>query len=129
MRIVSGEDRTNWRTLFKSDLEARHWFVLEQDRVALEALADDARKHEILYQHDIGVTRLRKWLGAKAREDIARARACASLKEANGMTTTFQPRPQSRARARQRRATSSLRCDFPLRPPHRTSAPRSATSI
>jgi phenylpropionate dioxygenase-like ring-hydroxylating dioxygenase large terminal subunit len=84
MRNVSGADRENWRKLFKSDLEAKHWFVLEQDRVALEALADDARQHEILYQHDIGVTRLRKWMSAKARADIAHARACATLKEANG---------------------------------------------
>jgi hypothetical protein len=34
-------------------------------------MPDDAREHEMLYQHDTGVTRLRRILTQKAREQIA----------------------------------------------------------
>jgi hypothetical protein len=57
--------------MFRARLEERHWFVLEQDRLMLTALSDDAREHEMLYQHDTGVTRLRRILMQKAREQIA----------------------------------------------------------
>ena len=70
LRKVSDWERDLWRFLYRERLEARHYAVLEQDRVVLEGLADDARDHEILYQHDIGITRLRRRFKAIAREQI-----------------------------------------------------------
>ena len=70
LRQVSGWRRDMWRFLYKTTLEGRHWDVLEQDRVMLEDMPDDARYHENLYQHDIGVSRLRR-----ALYDLAKSRA------------------------------------------------------
>jgi hypothetical protein len=79
-RKVSGLAREAWHFLYRSILEQRHWAVLEQDREMLTALPDDARKRELLYQHDIGVARLRQHLARVSRaqieaEDAARAKA------------------------------------------------------
>jgi phenylpropionate dioxygenase-like ring-hydroxylating dioxygenase large terminal subunit len=71
MRKVSGTAREAWRLLYRWALENHHWNVLEQDREILEAMPDDAREHELLYQHDIGVTRLRRILAKQARDQIA----------------------------------------------------------
>ena len=65
-RKVDGWQRDAWRFLYKNRLEARHWAVLEQDRVMLEQCEPDARKREILYQHDMGLVRLRRRLKALA---------------------------------------------------------------
>lgn len=70
LRKVAGWQRDLWRFLYRERLEARHWAVLEQDRVVLEGLAADAREHETLYQHDIGITRLRRRFKALAREQL-----------------------------------------------------------
>jgi phenylpropionate dioxygenase-like ring-hydroxylating dioxygenase large terminal subunit len=71
IRKVSGLEREVWRFMFRAVLEERHWFVLEQDRLMLSAMPDDAREHEMLYQHDTGVTRLRRILAQKAAAQIA----------------------------------------------------------
>jgi phenylpropionate dioxygenase-like ring-hydroxylating dioxygenase large terminal subunit len=73
LRKVSGWERDLWRFLYRERLEARHYTVLEQDRVCLEGMADDARDREILYQHDIGITRLRRRFKAIAREQVEAA--------------------------------------------------------
>lgn len=75
LRRVQGWERDLWRFLYRDRLETRHWDVLEQDRVALEGLADDAREHETLYQHDIGITRLRRRFKSLAREQLDAALA------------------------------------------------------
>ena len=59
-RNVQGWERDTWRFLYRNHLEGLHWDVLEQDRIILELLAPDARDHEFLYQHDVGITRLRR---------------------------------------------------------------------
>jgi hypothetical protein len=60
-RRVRGWERDVWRFLYKkTKLEDRHWVVLEQDREMLEAMAADADQAENLYQHDLGVVRLRR---------------------------------------------------------------------
>jgi phenylpropionate dioxygenase-like ring-hydroxylating dioxygenase large terminal subunit len=82
LRKVEGWQRDLWRFLYRDRLEARHYAVLEQDRVALEGMADDARDHEILYQHDIGITRLRRRFRAIAREQIEAATAQAEASRA-----------------------------------------------
>jgi dsDNA-specific endonuclease/ATPase MutS2 len=51
-------------------LESRHWNVLEQDRVMLEGMEDDARTREMLYQHDIGVAHLRRALNKAAKAQL-----------------------------------------------------------
>jgi phenylpropionate dioxygenase-like ring-hydroxylating dioxygenase large terminal subunit len=81
LRRVSGWERDLWRFLYRERLEARHYAVLEQDRVALEGMPDDAREREMLYQHDIGITRLRRRFKALAREQIEAARALAAARE------------------------------------------------
>jgi phenylpropionate dioxygenase-like ring-hydroxylating dioxygenase large terminal subunit len=70
MRKVDGWQRDLWRFLYKTKLEARHWHVLEQDRLLLELMEPGARRHEHLYQHDIGVVHLRRLLGRIARETV-----------------------------------------------------------
>lgn len=71
MRKVQGFERDSWRFLYRARLEDRHWIVLEQDRVMLEGMPDDARRREMLYQHDIGLAHLRRALNRAAREQIA----------------------------------------------------------
>ncbi len=75
-RKVTGWHRDVWRFLYKNRLEARHWHVLEQDRMLLEAMEPETEPHEHLYSHDVGVARMRRWI-----EDEARAQLRA-LKEA-----------------------------------------------
>ena len=53
-----------------AQVEARHWDVVEQDRVILEVMELDANKREHLYQHDVAVTRLRRMLRQLAIEQL-----------------------------------------------------------
>ncbi len=69
-RKVSGVAREAWRFLYRAKFEPRHWYVLEQDREMLSDMPADARKREMLYQHDIGVSRLRKILLGRAKAQI-----------------------------------------------------------
>jgi phenylpropionate dioxygenase-like ring-hydroxylating dioxygenase large terminal subunit len=70
-RKVSGWQRDTWRFLYKINLEKRHWHVLEQDREMLDGLKPGLDKHEMLYQHDAGVIRLRRYLAQQARLQLA----------------------------------------------------------
>jgi hypothetical protein len=79
MRQVEGAARESWRFLYRAMLEERHWRVLEQDRVMLEGMPDDARRREMLYQHDIGVAHLRRALAKAAKSQIAAEDAAAGL--------------------------------------------------
>jgi len=63
--------RDVWRFLYRTRLEGLHWDVLEQDRMVLESMAADARDHELLYQHDSGLSRVRRVLRHKAEAQIA----------------------------------------------------------
>jgi len=69
-RKVDGLARETWRFLFRTTFEARHWTVLEQDRQMLAAIHPDARTREMLYQHDAGVVRLRRYLAQEARRQV-----------------------------------------------------------
>lgn len=69
-RRVTGWERDSWRFLYRTRLEERHWAVLEQDRVMLEAMPPDAHAREQLYQHDIALVRLRRLLRAAARDQL-----------------------------------------------------------
>jgi hypothetical protein len=70
MRQVSGLARASWRFLYRARLERNHWNVLEQDRVMLEGMPDDARRREMLYQHDLGVSRVRQILTRAAKSQV-----------------------------------------------------------
>lgn len=70
LRKVEGLARESWRFLYRARLEPNHWNVLEQDRVMLEGMPDDARKREMLYQHDLGVSRIRQMLTRAAKTQI-----------------------------------------------------------
>jgi phenylpropionate dioxygenase-like ring-hydroxylating dioxygenase large terminal subunit len=67
-RKVQGWLRDTWRFLYHNRLEGLHWDVLEQDRIVLESMADDARNHEFLYEHDMGLARVRRLLEKRARD-------------------------------------------------------------
>jgi phenylpropionate dioxygenase-like ring-hydroxylating dioxygenase large terminal subunit len=67
-RRVSGWEREVWRFLYRVRLEGNHWNVLEQDRAVLEVLAADADVDEHLYQHDLGVARIRRMYRADAQK-------------------------------------------------------------
>ena len=69
-RKVQGVARQTWRFLFRTTFEARHWTVLEQDREMLGAMHADARDRELLYQHDIGVVRMRRYLAQQAKHQV-----------------------------------------------------------
>jgi hypothetical protein len=56
--------------LYRNRLEGLHWDVLEQDRIVLENMAPGARDHEYLYQHDVGLSQVRRRM-----EELARAQA------------------------------------------------------
>jgi phenylpropionate dioxygenase-like ring-hydroxylating dioxygenase large terminal subunit len=71
MREVTGLARESWRFMYRAKLEPRHWNVLEQDREMLSSMPDDARSREMLYQHDIGVSRIRQILSRAAKSQIA----------------------------------------------------------
>ncbi|MBL1379260.1 aromatic ring-hydroxylating oxygenase subunit alpha [Zobellella iuensis] len=74
-RKVSGWQRDVWRFLYRNHLEKLHWDVLEQDRVILEQLAPNARDHEFLYQHDVGLSRLRRLMKKTAEQQLAQLAA------------------------------------------------------
>ena len=69
-RRVSGWQRDVWRFLYKTVLEPRHWHVLEQDREILDGAPLGLEKHEMLYQHDAGVIRLRRHLAQQTRQQL-----------------------------------------------------------
>ena len=70
MREVSGIQRDSWRFLYRTELESKHWTVLEQDREILEAMSDNVRGNEKLYQHDVGVNRIRQTLLKQAKSNV-----------------------------------------------------------
>lgn len=69
-RKVQGWQKDTWRFLYRNRLEARHWAVLEQDRTMMEDMEPDANQREMLYQHDMGLVRLRRHLKALAAQQI-----------------------------------------------------------
>lgn len=70
-RQVEGWQRHAWRLLYRTHLEQLHWDVLEQDRIILENLAPNANKQEFLYQHDVGLARLRRLLKKEAKKQLS----------------------------------------------------------
>jgi phenylpropionate dioxygenase-like ring-hydroxylating dioxygenase large terminal subunit len=78
LRKAQGLAREVWRFLYRATLEKRHWHVLEQDREMLVNMPPDARKREMLYQHDIGVARIRQALVNKAKAQLAARDAAAA---------------------------------------------------
>lgn len=70
VRRVEGWQRQVWRFFYRTKLEGLHWDVLEQDRLILEDMAPDARNHENLYQHDVGLSRLRRVLLKSAKQQL-----------------------------------------------------------
>ncbi|AMO99624.1 homotrimeric ring hydroxylase family protein [Collimonas arenae] len=79
-RKLSGWQRDTWRFLYRNRLEARHWAVLEQDRVVLEMMEPDANQREMLYQHDMGIVRWRRHMRNLAKEQLAREEAATPVK-------------------------------------------------
>ena len=74
-RKVSGWQRNTWRFLYKTTLEPRHWQVLEQDRELMDGCGLGLEKHEMLYQHDAGLIRLRRYLAQQARAQLTELRS------------------------------------------------------
>jgi phenylpropionate dioxygenase-like ring-hydroxylating dioxygenase large terminal subunit len=74
-RRVTGWQRDTWRFLYKTLIEERHWNVLEQDRVMLEGMPRDADQAENLYQHDLGVVRVRRMYRQEAEKQAAEKQA------------------------------------------------------
>jgi phenylpropionate dioxygenase-like ring-hydroxylating dioxygenase large terminal subunit len=69
-RKAQGWQRSVWRFLYRNRLEGLHWEVLEQDHELLENMAPDARSREFLYQHDVGMARVRRMIEMAAREQV-----------------------------------------------------------
>jgi len=81
-RRVSGWQRDAWRFMYRNRLEGLHWAVLEQDRLVLEAMSDDARNHELLYDHDMGLARVRRDLKKRAEAQLSELAAIEASKDA-----------------------------------------------
>src|SRR5215470_17231883 len=81
LRKATGLAREVWRFMYRATLEERHWHVLEQDRDVLVSMPADARRREMLYQHDVGVARIRQALVNKAKAQLA-ARDAAEARSA-----------------------------------------------
>ncbi len=77
VRKVQGWGRSVWRFLYRTKLEELHWNVLEQDRMVLERMAPNARDGEFLYQHDVGLSRVRRLMKKKAEALVAADRQAA----------------------------------------------------
>ena len=69
-RKVSGWQRDVWKFMYRTRLEVLHWDVLEQDRLVLEGLPNDARDREFLYQHDTGLARVRRMMNKEAESQL-----------------------------------------------------------
>lgn len=69
-RKVEGWQRDAWKFLYRARLETLHWDVLEQDRLILEGMRDDARENEALYAHDAGLVRLRRLMVSEAKRQV-----------------------------------------------------------
>ncbi len=82
-REVKGWQRDAWRFLYRTHLEKLHWDVLEQDRVILELMPADAREKEFLYQHDVGLSRLRRIMKKEAEKQVAQLNALNEQKQDN----------------------------------------------
>ena len=70
IRKLTDWQRDVWRFLYRNRLEARHWVVLEQDRVMLENMEPNANQREHLYEHDVGVSRLRRQMQSLAQKQL-----------------------------------------------------------
>ena len=81
-RQAQGWQRDVWKFFYKNRLEGLHWDVLEQDRLVLESMAPDARSREFLYQHDTGMTRVRRILEQEARRQAEALAAAGQAKAA-----------------------------------------------
>ncbi len=78
-RKVEGWQRDAWRFLYRNRLEARHWVVLEQDRVMLEAMEPQANQREHLYEHDAGLVRLRRAMQNMALKQLTAMQSAAAV--------------------------------------------------
>lgn len=71
MQKKSGWQRDVWRFLYKNKGSDRGAIVLDQDRVALEAIPADAIQRETLLQCDVGVANIRRLYKEEAERQIA----------------------------------------------------------
>ena len=78
-RKVEGWARDTWKFMYRNRLEGLHWDVLEQDREMLDGLKPGLEKYEMLYQHDAGVIRLRRYLAQQARQQLVELQAAGKL--------------------------------------------------
>lgn len=82
-RQVTGWQKDVWRFMYRNRLEKLHWDVLEQDRLVLELMEPDARRRELLYDHDKGLARVRRDLKKKAEVQLAELAAIQSAHNNN----------------------------------------------
>ncbi len=75
VRKVSGWQRDTGASFTRRASRPRHWAVLEQDREMLADCMPGLEKFEMLYQHDAGVIRLRRYLAQQARQQLVELRA------------------------------------------------------
>ena len=77
MRKCSGWQRGMWRFMFNMKLEQFAWDVIEQDREIMEGYPNEPFK-EHLYQHDLGLVRLRKILRNSAEQQVRELEAAST---------------------------------------------------
>jgi nitrite reductase/ring-hydroxylating ferredoxin subunit len=72
LRKISGWEGALYRFMFNMKYDVATWEVLEQDRSALETLPKWPAS-ENLYQHDVGVVRMRRHMRAEAEKQVQAA--------------------------------------------------------
>jgi len=70
-RKVQGWQRDVWRFFYRNRLKVLPWVVLDQDRVVLQTLPAEVRNQEFLYEHDVGMARVRRMRETRTREQAA----------------------------------------------------------
>ena len=73
-QAVLAEPRLNFTKPAGRPAQAELRVVLEQDRVMLETMEPDANQREHLYEHDIGLSRLRKTMQNMALKQLTAAK-------------------------------------------------------
>lgn len=88
-REVQGWQRDTWRFMYRTYLEKLHWDVLEQDRIILENMAPNAIEHEFLYQHDVGLSRLRRIFQKEGKKHFKQLQEMQEAKESQTEKVSF----------------------------------------
>ena len=95
VRKVSGWQRDVWRFLYKTNLEPRHWAVLEQDREILAGVKPGLEKYEMLYRARCRRDPVAPLSGAAGAQAVRRTSSRGKMTSARSFPTRDARRQQT----------------------------------